>query len=248
MGLKATQRVVHLLGRVQGGAVLALSEAADLFDVSKMTVRRDIAASNGRLAVLGGHVIAVADAAPPYALDREQDARLVDKIAACEHALSLIEREDTIFIDSGTTTCHIASRLPQDFNLTVVCFAMNVAVILSRMPGIRWLLTGGHYQPATASFLSPHGPEMLKDMRLNKAFVSAGGVHSKLGVSCANFSEVGMKRTAIACAAQSYLVIDGSKVGKVKPAYFAACPEFEAIICERGPIQLEGVEPHVTRP
>ena len=248
MGLKATQRVVHLLGRVQGGAMLALSEAADLFHVSEMTVRRDIAGSNGRLAVLGGHVIAVADAEPPYALDREQDTHLADKVAACEHALALIERDDTIFIDSGTTTCHIASRLPQDLNLTVVCFAMNVAAILARKPEIRWILTGGHYQPATASFSSPHGPEMLKDVRLNKAFVSAGGAHGKLGVSCANFSEVGMKRTAIACAAHSYLVIDGSKVGKVKPAYFAGCSEFEAIICEHGPIQLEAAEPDGPRP
>ena len=245
MALKATRRVADLLGRVQGGAMLALSEAADLFDVSEMTVRRDVAASKGRLAVLGGHVIAVAE--PPYALDREQDAHLTDKIAACEHALSVIEQDDTIFIDSGTTTCHIAGRLAQDRNLTVVCFAMNVAAILSRMPGIRWILTGGQYQPATASFLSPHGPEMLKDVRLNKAFISAGGVHAKLGVSCANFSEVGMKRTAIACAAQSYLVIDGSKVGKVKPAYFAACSDFEAIICEHGPIQIEGAEPQRPR-
>ncbi|HEX4768266.1 MAG TPA: DeoR/GlpR family DNA-binding transcription regulator [Lichenihabitans sp.] len=240
MGSKADQRVARLLTRVQGGVLLALSEAAGMFDVSEMTVRRDIASSRGRLTVLGGHVIAVTDPEPPYALDQEQDSHLADKLAACDHALDLIEPDDTIFIDSGTTTCHLAARLPVGLNLTVVCFAMNVAAILARMPTVRWILTGGLYQNATASFAGPHGPAMLKDIRLNKAFVSAGGVHPKLGVSCTNFSEVGMKRAAIDKAAESYLVIDGSKIDKVKPAYFADCSEFTAIISERGSLTLDG--------
>ncbi len=242
MGSKADQRVTRLLTRVQGGGFLAIGEAASMFDVSEMTVRRDITASNGRLAVLGGHVVAITETEAPYALDREQDSHLDAKIAACAHALPLIERDDTIFIDSGTTTCHIASRLPPDLNLTVVCFSMNVAGILARMPTIRWILSGGHYQHSTASFSGPHGPALLKDIRVNKAFVSAGGVHPRLGVSCANFSEVGMKRAVIDNAAESFLVIDGSKINKVKAAYFADCSEFTAIISERGRITVASGE------
>lgn len=242
MGSKADQRVARLLSRVQGGGRLALSDAASLVDVSEMTVRRDIAASQGRLAILGGHVIGRGDGEGPYALDREQDTHQAAKIAACERALALIEPDDTIFIDSGTTTIHLASRLPADLNLTVVCFAMNVAAVLARRPSIRWFLTGGQFQHATTSFAGPHGPAMLRDIRLNTAFVSAGGVHPKLGVSCANFSEVGMKRAAIDTAVRSVLVVDSSKVGKVKPAYFAACAEFDAILSERGPVVIDAAD------
>ena len=234
MGGKAEQRVARLMSRVQGSGILALSDAADMFAVSEMTVRRDIAGSDGRLAVLGGHIIAVAAAELPYALDREQDIHLPDKIAACAQALPLIEKDDTLFIDSGTTTCHIAARLPADLNLTVVCFSMNVANILARMTSVRWILAGGHYQVSTASFSGPHGASVLQDIRINKAFLSAGGVHPRLGVSCANFSEVGIKRAVLDNAVERYLVIDGSKFDKVKAAYFAACTEFTAIITERG--------------
>ena len=239
MGGKADHRLARLLNRVQGGGLIALSEAASLFDVSEMTVRRDIAGSNGRLAVLGGHVIAVTEADAPYTLDSEQDIHLDAKIAACGHALPLIERGDTIFIDSGTTTCHVASRLPADFDLTVICFSMNVAAILARVPTIRWMLTGGHYESSTASFSGPLGPAMLKDIRVNKAFVSAGGVHAKLGVSCQNFSEVGMKRAVIGNAVESYLVIDSSKLGKVKAAHFADCADFTAVLSEHGRIAID---------
>ena len=239
MGGKADQRVARLMNRVQSGGLIALSDAATLFDVSEMTVRRDIAGSNGRLAILGGHVIAVTEPEAPYLLDKEQDSHLDAKIAACAHALPLIEQDDTIFIDSGTTTCHIASRLRTDLNLTVICFSMNVAAILARMPTIRWMLTGGHYQSSTASFSGPHGPAMLTDIRVNKAFVSAGGVHPKLGASCANFSEVDMKRAVIEKAAESYLVVDSSKLGKVKAAHFADCSAFTAILSERGSLAVE---------
>ena len=47
MGAKADQRLARLLNRVKGGGLVALSEAATLFDVSEMTVRRDIAGSKG---------------------------------------------------------------------------------------------------------------------------------------------------------------------------------------------------------
>ncbi len=239
MGAKAEQRVARLMSQIRGRGMLALSDAADMFAVSEMTVRRDIAGSDGRLAVLGGHVVAVTGAEMPYVLDREQDIHLPDKLAACAHALPLIEQDDTIFIDSGTTTCHIAAALPADANLTVVCFSLNVANILARMGSVRWILAGGHFQASTASFSGPHGAAVLQDIRINKAFLSAGGVHPRLGVSCANFSEIGIKRAVLDNAAERYLVVDGSKFDKVKAAYFAACAEFNAIITERGPVLRE---------
>jgi DeoR family deoxyribose operon repressor len=238
LGDKADQRVARLLAKAQSGGLLALRDAANMFGVSEMTVRRDIAGSGGRLAALGGHVIALADSEAPYALDKEQDTHLDAKIAACEHALRLIERDDTIFIDSGTTTCHIASRLPADLNLTVVCFSINVATILSRAQNIHWILIGGHYQAGTASFSGLQGSTILNEVRVNKAFLSAGGVHPKLGVSCANFSEVTTKRAALENAAESYLVIDRSKLGKVKAAHFADCADFTAILSERGSLRI----------
>ena len=114
---------------------------------------------------------------------------------------------------------------------------MNVAAILARCR-IRWMLIGGHYHTSTASFSGPQGPAMLKDIRVNKAFVSAGGVHPKLGVSCANFSEVAMKRAVIENAAEELSVIDRSKLDKVKAAHFADCSDFTAILSERGRVPI----------
>jgi DeoR family deoxyribose operon repressor len=234
LGLKAQQRIAELLDRLGGGRIVALSDAASLFGVSEMTIRRDVASSASRLAVLGGYVVANADRESLYALEREQGSHEAAKVTACEHALALIEPEDTIFIDSGTTLVHLAARLPADLNLTAVCFSMNIATVLAKNTGIRWLIAGGLYNRPTASFSGDHGPGLLRTLRLNKAFISAGGVHLRLGVSCADFSEVAMKRAAIRNAMTSYLVVDSSKFETVKPAFFAKRSEFAGIISENG--------------
>lgn len=234
MNSKKQQRLAHLLSAIQGRGMMPLGDAAGLFGVSQMTIRRDVSESNGRLAALGGYVVAEGDRPGTYALDVEQDSHLSAKIASCERALGMIEPEDTIFIDCGTTLPHLARRLPSDQDLTVVCYSMNIAEVLVKASGIRLIMIGGLYHAPSASFSGREGLATLKSLRLNKAFISAGGVHPKFGISCSNFYEVPVKCAAIENAVASYLVVDPSKLDKVKPAYFAQASDFVSIISEAG--------------
>ena len=80
-----------------------------------MTVRRDVMESGGRFACLGGHVIgAQNDVAGRLQLETETDHHAAAKAAACAKAAKLIEEDDTIFIDCGTTTPHLAAMIPHE--------------------------------------------------------------------------------------------------------------------------------------
>ena len=72
-----------------------------------------------------------------YMLDREWDTHIEMKRTACEAAASLLKPGETVFIDCGTTTTHLASRIPADSQITVVCYAMNIAEIVCKKPGVR---------------------------------------------------------------------------------------------------------------
>ena len=108
--------------------------------------------------------------------------------------------------------------------------------------GIRVLLIGGLYHPATASFSSEGGLEVIKRVRINKAFISAGGVHAAAGVSCVNFYEVSTKQAALDMTLTSYVVADTSKYGKVKPAFFADCKDFSGAVNEVGILDAAGLQ------
>lgn len=226
------ERIAEIAALVEEVGVIRLRDAATRLGVSEMTIRRDINSDVGRLNCLGGYIIPVQDGAngSDYVFDFEKDCHANAKIQACTSAAALIEPHDTIFIDCGTTTPHLAHLIPQNQHLTVVCYSLNVAEILSQRNDVRLIVLGGVYHPEAASFSSDEGIEVLKRVNINKAFLSAGGVDNEHGVTCSHFHEVPVKEMAMQRAVQKYLVVDESKFGKVRAARFAGVADFNSIV------------------
>jgi DeoR family deoxyribose operon repressor len=229
MADRRIDRVTILTAALIGGGALHLREAAQLLKVSEMTVRRDLAATPDRFSYLGGYIVPrLTDS--PYRMDREEGAHTAAKAAVGARAAAMIVDDDTIFIDCGTTMPHLVQRIPANVRLTVVCYALNIANPLAGNSNIRLIMLGGLYNASSASFDVGDGLQALSRLGINKAFVSAGGVDPVRGVSCSNFHEVPVKQAIIRMAVQTYLVVDGSKIGKVKPAPFAALRDFHTVI------------------
>jgi DeoR family transcriptional regulator, deoxyribose operon repressor len=228
-------RLERIAVMLSGQSHVRLSAIANELGVSEMTVRRDVLESGGRFACLGGHVIgAQNDTAGEYELERESDQHAAAKIAACAKAVTLIEDDDTVFIDCGTTTPHLAAMIPEELRLTAICYSLNVAEILSRRQWTRLILLGGLFHPGAASFSGTAALEELGRININKAFISAGGVDEARGVTCSHFHEISIKKAAIARAVESHLVVDASKFGKIRAAHFAGLGDFTSVISNAG--------------
>jgi DeoR family transcriptional regulator, deoxyribose operon repressor len=235
MSIRKRERAEALSSALARRGVLRLRDAAGLLGVSEMTVRRDVTAHPELFTYLGGHIVNATDVAGGYELDREVDSHASAKLAACQHALRLIAPDDTIFIDCGSTLVHLAEAIPADLPATIICYSLNVAERLAAKPKVRLILLGGLFHAGSASFSGEDGLAALGRFGINKAFISAGGVDPERGVSCSNFHEVPTKQKAIAGALESHLVVDSSKLGKVKPAVFAPIASFRSILTEQGP-------------
>jgi DeoR family transcriptional regulator, deoxyribose operon repressor len=225
-------RVNALADALAGAAPLHLREAAQLLGVSAMTIRRDIEKVPDRFAYLGGYIVPRAGDGP-YVMAREQGEHEAAKAAAARQAATLIEEDDTVFIDCGTTTPHLVRALP-DCRLTVICYALNIAAPLAQNPNIRMILLGGLYNTSSASFEVDDGLATLERLGINKAFLSAGGVHPERGVSCSNFHEVPVKQAVLRLAQHCCLLVDGSKIGKLRPAFFAELGQFDTLVTNEG--------------
>ncbi|WP_322060359.1 DeoR family transcriptional regulator [Paraburkholderia sp. J63] len=215
--------------------VMHLRDAAGLLGVSEMTVRRDIAANPGHFTYLGGYIVSADDVpnAVGYSLEQEKDHFAQAKAQASAHAARLVAENDTIFIDCGTTLAAFARLIPAQLQITAVCYSLNVAEILRRMPNVRMILLGGVYVPSSDSFSGADSLETLRRMGINKAFISAGGVDPARGVTCWNVHEVAIKQAAMASAVERHLVVDASKFGVVKAWRFSQMEDFDSIITEK---------------
>lgn len=232
--------------------VLHLRDAVALLGVSEMTVRRMLTEHGERFSYYGGYILRGASADGSVAFDQQQEegSNAEAKARACGHALGLLQADDTVFIDCGTTLDNLARLLPNDMPLTVICYSLNVANWLAKKPKVQMILLGGQFQPESMSFASVDGvfgggSDDLARFGVHKAFISAGGVDMVRGVTCSYMYEAIVKKQAMAVALQKYLVFDESKFNRLRPALFAKVDAFEAMITENGVRPVPAAEPEV---
>ncbi len=226
-------RITKLRQLITQNRTLHMRAAADLLNVSEMTIRRDIRDHPTLFDTLGGHIIAREPPAP-YDLGRAGDLHKASKKAACLHCLPLINAGDTIFIDCGTTLVHLVDMLPDDLAVTVICYAMNIADRTLRKPNVKLVLVGGEYHPKTGSFALLKDDKIYDSLGINTAFLSAAGFDKTLGATCSSFHEANQKRSAMKRAQKRVLVIDESKFGKTGAAHFGNAADFTHIFSQHG--------------
>ncbi len=229
------ERLHKLEQALQQSGSLRLRDAAALLAVSEMTVRRDLARHKGTLSYLGGHIVSSRSlqGTGEYSLAQETDHFAQAKKNASRKALALINPNQVVFIDCGTTLLHLAQLIPGDFPLTVVCYSLNTAEILKNKPALRLIVLGGTYMRSSDSFSGQEALNALDQISFDTAFMSAGGVDEQTGVSCWNLHEKDIKRRAMQRARCRYLVVDSSKLGMRRHIRFAGISEFDAILTEK---------------
>ncbi|SDO10787.1 DeoR/GlpR family DNA-binding transcription regulator [Vreelandella arcis] len=231
---RSALRLATLQEALASGGTLHLRDAAELCGVSEMTIRRDVNAHPQVISLLGGRLVMAhtPGVTPVYDLTEQQASHYQAKSRLCQRARRFIEEGDTLFIDCGSTLMPLMNQLSEFRELTVITYALNVANAVAVLPNVRLVMLGGLFYPTSQSFASDTMAESIERLGINKAFISAAGVDLQRGVSCFHFHEVVPKQAAMAAAMQRLLVVDASKFGVVRPAYFASVNEFDVVVTD----------------
>lgn len=67
-------------------------------------------------------------------------------------ASSLLEEQDVIFIDSGTTACQIIPFMNEDMHMTVITHSALAFEMLEGKKNVKVILLGGEYREKVKSF------------------------------------------------------------------------------------------------
>lgn len=234
-------RVNYLLNRLSIDGFSSIKELSKKLEVSEMTIRRDLrelSKSNTVTLIPGG---AILKKNPPIDKDEEkyliqaaESLMLEEKIKISRKAASLIEPNDVIVIDTGSTTENLPKFIPENMPLTVICYALNILFNVYENKNWKLIFPGGYFHGDTLMLESPEGIEMIKRIRANKSFISAAGVSEKLGVTCATAYEKETKRAVIESSDKKILLVDSTKFGKIKISHFADLTDFDIIITDTG--------------
>ena len=229
------QQILIAINQNPGGAV-PVSELAERFGVTGMTIRRDLEyleAQNLLHRVHGGAVSRIEGlTAAPFSQRRGEYSREKAQIAAL--AGRMVGDHEQILLDAGTTTLQIARELSRRRGLTVVTNSLSICALMARAGEGRVIVPGGELRPEEECMVGPVAARQAAQYSLDRAFISAAGFSLAKGVTDVDFPEVEVKQAMMRSAREVILAVDSSKWQADRLIRIAQLGEFHKILCDDG--------------
>lgn len=206
------QRKKRIMEVIQSQGTVEIAELTEQFNVSAMTIRRDLDQLENEKKLIrtyGGATLAHPLKSERSFSDKQLEM-LEQKQQIAEQALQLVQPGMTLLLDSGTTTLEIAKRLPDVDQLTIVTNDIQIAAVLMNTKYEVYLL-GGRVQNDVGAVFGNHAEEMLKQLHVDLFFLGAHAIHHSFGITAPTIEKAALKREMIRAAEQVYLVADSTK-------------------------------------
>jgi len=231
----------YILNLLSRNGMMRVGDLAEHCAVSDVTLRRDLRRLEADGLVFVAHGAASLNptsdtlrVGDQYFISQQQLVHREEKAAIGRRAAELVQPNETIIIDTGTTPYFLARELPQDYSLTVICFSLNSFIELHDRSDISLIFPGGYFHSNTLMCESEEAQALVKRLRASKAFLGATGIHEQMGVTSSNPFEQKMKDVAMDSALTNILLVDSHKFGVVQSSYFAELHDFKTVITDSG--------------
>jgi len=228
------QRLLLETARQQGR--VRVNAAAKSLAVTPETVRKDLAAlqADGLIVrVHGGGIPVETPAFEPGITARTEWTAEKERIARA--ALDEIPVGGVIFIETGSTTAHLADLIPADFPVTVVTNSLPIAQSLAtRSTAATVVILGGRVRSVTLGSVDSLAIRNLEDLFVDVAFLGTNGLSLERGLTTPDIAEAETKRAALRCSNRRVLLVDHSKVGRVSFCRYGELSDINLLITDTG--------------
>ncbi len=213
---------------------VTVAELSEILQVTGKTIREDLAKleEKGHLVrVHGGAILAQADQLGLLSQKESLSRNASEKTEIAAHAVQLIEPGDIIALDGGSTTLEIARAL-ENQPLTVITNDVRIIGELAMKDQIRLVVPGGYR--VRNMLAGPEAADFVRKLNIQKAFLSATGVHPEYGFTIYTGDFIDFKRALIETARVSYVAADHHKLGRCALLTFAQLDEIDILITDSG--------------
>lgn len=220
--------ILHTLSKQKVATVVQLAEA---LQVSESTIRRDLIALDnaGKLCKVHGGATLNHNRYLTQEEDvtTKQDQHNDEKELIAKYAASLIEPDDFVYLDAGTTTFKMLDYLTQTEAVYVTNGIQHAAKLASM--GFKVYLPGGRLKANTQAVIGTEAVKCLANYNFTKGFFGANGISSTAGFSTPDFSESNVKTEAIQRCQKRFVLADNSKFQRIFPVTFAKIQQADII-------------------
>lgn len=231
-------RRAKILEELELKGQVSVRELSKEFEISEVTIRNDLAhleKQNMLIRARGGAIQIKFNriGIDPSTSDSEKEFQK-QKQDIASAAVKLIADDDTILLDSGSTTTEIAKKLDTFNNLTIITNAIDIARILSGYKDFKIFMPGGFVRKKTLSLVGTLANENFEKFYCDKLFLGADGFDTAHGLSTPNSEEAHLNQVMIKIAKKIIVVADSRKFERRRFAFIGPISDINTVITDSG--------------
>ena len=214
---------------------VSVAEVEERFSVSPVTARRDLdeLERRGVLRRTHGGGVLPTTSAHEDSFARRLKVSTEAKRRLAEEAVALMAPGETVFLDSSTTSYFVARRIIETgVATTVLTNSFPVMELIFNESGSTADIigVGGTLRRLTRSFVGPFAVRTVQGHFADRLFLSVKGLTESGMMTDADALEAEVKRTMIAQAGESTLLVDETKMRARGLSVIAAVGEVSGVI------------------
>lgn len=204
-------------------------------NVSSMTIRRDLEELER-----GGSVLRVKNGAISLTeitkyteggVTNRANMHVFEKQNIAEKAITLVDENQTLFIDGGSTTTFFARELPNK-NYRIITNGLNIAQELTGKSAPKITLVGGDISKANQTTCGRKAEMFLGAAEIDIAIMATSAFSYKDGFSCALREEAELKSFVISRAKKRVMLLDSSKIDHTMSYTFAKMENIDILVVD----------------
>lgn len=225
-----------ILERIKETGEVMVTKLSKEFNVSEVTIRNDLGHLERRNLLIrarGGAIHTENHVGIDQRITEKNKLHTEEKAAIGKKAASLINNNDTIIIDSGTTTAEIVKHLGAIKQLNVITNALNIANLLMSHANINVVIPGGYLRQNSMSLVGPLAEKNLRNFYVDKLFLSTDGFDTKHGIFTPNIDEAHLNSIMIEISKEVILLTDSSKFKRKSLAFICGLDKIKMVITDK---------------
>lgn len=240
--LLRAQRHERILGLLKASGQVHAGGLGETFGVSAYTIRRDLdeLAETGLLKRVHGG--AVLESSVPKTFDGRSGQGLAEKAQSAAAALAVLEPDQVVIVDGGSTGALLVDALPVGFPATFITHSPAIAAALITRAPAEVILIGGRVDPSSRAAVGATTVEAYGRLSADVCLLGTWGVNLTQGV-VAPYYEEALVRAAMVDAANTVVALAvADKLGTGGPYTVAPVSALTHLSVETG------VAAELTRP
>ncbi|PDY48593.1 DeoR/GlpR family DNA-binding transcription regulator [Bacillus pseudomycoides] len=200
-----------------------VSYLSDAFQVSLMTIRRDLEKleKDGKVIRMYGGVKLKIKRVYEYSMEERLNSNKQEKLVIAREAARLIEDGDVVAFDASTTALEVSKLIKDRKDVTVVTNNLSIAIELADVPDIVVIVLGGFLRGKSLSVMGASLKQYLERIYIDKAFISSKALSFHEGLTDTAIDEGEAKQAMLSKSNEVIVLADHTKLGKV--AFYKVC-------------------------